>query len=63
MASTDSTIGAYSALERITEMVDYIDATASSHSRAFIVEVMGRHCGWLGLMSGLATGAGLYFHS
>lgn len=61
MASTDSTIGAYSALERITEMVDYIDATASSHSRAFIVEVMGRHCGWLGLMSGLATGADFIF--
>mmetsp|Transcript_1233 Transcript_1233/g.1248 ORF Transcript_1233/g.1248 Transcript_1233/m.1248 type:complete len:994 (+) Transcript_1233:159-3140(+) len=61
MASTDSTIGAYSALERITEMVDYIDATASSHSRAFIVEVMGRHCGWLGLMAGLATGADFIF--
>lgn len=61
MASTDSTIGAYSSLERITEMVDYIDATAASHSRAFVVEVMGRHCGWLGLMSGLATGADFIF--
>ncbi|EGV65313.1 6-phosphofructokinase [Yamadazyma tenuis ATCC 10573] len=61
MATTDATIGAFSSLERITEMVDYIDATATSHSRAFVVEVMGRHCGWLGLMAGLATGADYIF--
>ncbi|MCP8716422.1 MAG: 6-phosphofructokinase [Asgard group archaeon] len=57
MAMTDSTIGGYSALERICRAVDYIDATASSHSRAFVVEVMGRHCGWLALMAGIATSA------
>lgn len=61
MAMTDATIGAFSSLERISEMVDYIDETASSHSRAFVVEVMGRHCGWLGLMSGLSTGADYIF--
>lgn len=61
MSSTDATIGCYSSLERISEMVDYIDATAASHSRAFVVEVMGRHCGWLGLMSGLSTGADYIF--
>lgn len=61
MSSTDATIGAFSALERIVEMVDYIDATATSHSRAFVVEVMGRHCGWLGLMAGLSTGADFIF--
>lgn len=61
MCSTDATIGAYSSLERISEMVDFIDATATSHSRAFVVEVMGRHCGWLGLMSGLSTGADYIF--
>lgn len=61
MSSTDATIGSYSALERIVEMVDYIDATATSHSRAFVVEVMGRHCGWLGLMAGLSTGADFIF--
>ena len=61
MSGTDSTIGAYSALERICEMVDYIDATAKSHSRAFVVEVMGRHCGWLALMAGIATGADYIF--
>lgn len=61
MSLTDATIGAFSSLERISEMVDYIDATAKSHSRAFVVEVMGRHCGWLGLMSGLSTGADYIF--
>ncbi|ODV84576.1 hypothetical protein CANARDRAFT_29105 [[Candida] arabinofermentans NRRL YB-2248] len=61
MSSTDNTIGAYSSLERICEMVDYIDSTASSHSRAFVVEVMGRHCGWLGLMAGISCGADFIF--
>lgn len=61
MATTDATIGAYSSLERICEMVDCIDSTAVSHSRAFVVEVMGRNCGWLGLMAGLATGADYIF--
>lgn len=57
MATTDATIGAYSALDRICQAIDYIDATANSHSRAFVVEVMGRHCGWLALMAGIATSA------
>ncbi|CAI4211039.1 unnamed protein product [Parascedosporium putredinis] len=61
MSGTDSTIGAYSALSRICEMVDYIEATAYSHSRAFVIEVMGRHCGWLALMAGVATGADFIF--
>lgn len=41
--------------------VDSISATASSHSRAFVVEVMGRHCGWLALMAGISTGADFIF--
>lgn len=57
MATTDATIGAYSSLARICQAIDYIDATANSHSRAFVVEVMGRHCGWLALMAGIATSA------
>lgn len=61
MAGSDSTIGAFSALGRICELVDYIDATAKSHSRAFVVEVMGRHCGWLALLAGIATGADYIF--
>ncbi|ODQ68142.1 6-phosphofructokinase beta subunit [Nadsonia fulvescens var. elongata DSM 6958] len=61
MSSTDATIGAYSSLDRICEAVDYIDATAQSHSRAFVIEVMGRNCGWLALMAAIATGADYLF--
>lgn len=57
MSMTDATIGCYSSLGRICEAVDYIDATAFSHQRAFVIEVMGRHCGWLALMAGVSTGA------
>ena len=57
MAGTDMSIGADTALHRIAEAVDGIGATAASHQRTFVVEVMGRHCGYLALMSGLATGA------
>lgn len=61
MSSTDATIGAYSSLTRICQAVDFIDATAYSHSRAFVIEVMGRHCGWLALMAGVSTGADFVF--
>ncbi|KAI9683071.1 MAG: 6-phosphofructokinase, alpha subunit [Trizodia sp. TS-e1964] len=61
MSSTDATIGAYSSLSRICQAVDFIDATAYSHSRAFVIEVMGRHCGWLALMAGVSTGADFVF--
>lgn len=61
MSSTDSTIGAYSSLDRICQAIDYIDATANSHQRAFVIEVMGRHCGWLGLMASIATSADYMF--
>jgi 6-phosphofructokinase 1 len=57
MVGTDMTIGADTALHRITEAVDAIQSTASSHQRTFVVEVMGRNCGYLALMGGLATGA------
>jgi 6-phosphofructokinase 1 len=57
MSSTDATIGCYSSLTRICESVDSIGATARSHQRAFVIEVMGRHCGWLALMAGVSTGA------
>ena len=54
---TDMTIGADSALHRITEAVDAITATAASHQRTFVVKVMGRNCGYLAVMGALATGA------
>ncbi len=58
---TDMTIGADTALHRITEAIDAISSTASSHRRTFVVEVMGRHCGYLALMSAIATGADWVF--
>ncbi|KAI4148919.1 MAG: hypothetical protein LQ340_004872 [Diploschistes diacapsis] len=61
MSSTDATIGCYSSLGRICEAVDNIDSTALSHQRAFVIEVMGRHCGWLALMAGVSTGADFVF--
>ena len=57
MFGTDMTIGADTALHRIMEALDALDSTASSHQRTFIVEVMGRHCGYLALMASLASGA------
>jgi 6-phosphofructokinase 1 len=57
MYGTDMTIGADTALHRIVDAVDAIASTAASHQRSFVVEVMGRRCGYLALMSALATGA------
>jgi 6-phosphofructokinase 1 len=57
MFGTDMTIGADTALHRITEAIDAIHSTASSHQRSFVIEVMGRNCGYLALMSAVATGA------
>lgn len=54
---TDVSLGVDSALNVIMDSVDMINNTASSHGRTFIIEVMGRHCGYLAVMSGIATGA------
>jgi 6-phosphofructokinase 1 len=57
MSGTDMTIGADTALHRITEAIDALSSTAASHQRTFVVEVMGRNCGYLALMGALAAGA------
>ncbi len=57
MFGTDMTIGADTALHRITEAVDAIASTAASHQRAFVIEVMGRNCGYLALMSAISGSA------
>jgi 6-phosphofructokinase 1 len=57
MYGSDMTIGTDTALHRITEAVDAISSTAASHQRTFVVEVMGRNCGYLALMGAIATGA------
>lgn len=61
MSSTDITIGAVTSLHRICESLDSLTSTALSHQRAFVVEVMGRHCGWLALMAAIAVGADWVF--
>ncbi|TNN08394.1 ATP-dependent 6-phosphofructokinase isoform 1 [Schistosoma japonicum] len=58
---TDMTIGADSALHRIIEATDAISTTACSHQRCFILEVMGRHCGYLALVASMACEADWVF--
>ena len=55
--ATDTAIGVDTALNTALEAIDRIKDTASSHQRAHVVEVMGRRCGYLALMSGIAGGA------
>ncbi len=54
---SDITIGVDTALNVALEAIDRLKTTASSHNRAFLVEVMGRDCGYLALMAGIAGGA------
>jgi 6-phosphofructokinase 1 len=54
---SEITIGVDTALNVALEAIDRLKITASSHQRAFLVEVMGRHCGYLALMVGIAGGA------
>uniref|UniRef100_A0A8C5Y1R5 6-phosphofructokinase type A n=1 Tax=Microcebus murinus TaxID=30608 RepID=A0A8C5Y1R5_MICMU len=58
---TDMTIGTDSALHCIIEIVDAITTTAQSHQRTFVLEVMGRHCGYLALVTSLSCGADWVF--
>ena len=55
LCGTDMTIGTDTALHRIVDAIDCLASTASSHMRTFIVEVMGRHCGYLALISAIAV--------
>jgi len=57
MFGTDITTGADTALHRIVDATDAISSTAASHQRSFVVEVMGRNCGYLALMSAISSGA------
>ena len=57
---TDMTIGTDSALHRILEVADAIIPTAHSHQRCFVLEVMGRHCGYLALVAGIVTEVGFF---
>jgi 6-phosphofructokinase 1 len=57
LVGSDITIGVDSALNTALEAVDRLKTTAASHGRAFLVEVMGRDCGYLALVTGIASGA------
>jgi len=57
LSGTDVTIGVTSAIDVALEAIDRLKVTGASHQRAFLVEVMGRKCGYLALMAGLAGGA------
>ncbi len=54
---TDYTFGFNTAVSVVTEAIDRLHTTAESHHRVMVVEVMGRHSGWIAVMSGIAGGA------
>lgn len=58
---SDISLGADTALHRVVEAVDSVITTMISHDRIFVMEVMGRDCGWIALMSAFATGADYVF--
>ena len=57
LAATDQTFGFDTAVSIATDAIDRLHTTAESHDRVMVVEVMGRHAGWLAVASGLAGGA------
>jgi 6-phosphofructokinase 1 len=57
LGATDYTFGFDTAVHIATEAIDRLRTTAESHRRALVIEVMGRHAGWIALHSGLAGGA------
>ncbi len=57
LSGTDYTFGFDTAVHIATEAIDRLHTTAESHHRVMVVEVMGRHAGWIALMSGMAGGA------
>lgn len=59
LAGTDYTFGFYTAVSIATEAIDRLHSTAESHHRIMLVEVMGRHAGWIATYAGLASGADL----
>src|SRR5690242_4040899 len=57
LSATDFTFGFHTAVQIATELIDRLHTTAESHDRVMVVEVMGRHAGWIATYSGLAGGA------
>jgi ATP-dependent phosphofructokinase / diphosphate-dependent phosphofructokinase len=61
LSATDYTFGFDTAVWIATEAIDRLHTTAESHNRVMVVEVMGRHTGWIAVMSGIAGGADMIF--
>ena len=59
ISNTDYTFGFDTAVNIVTEAIDRIHTTAESHNRVMVIEVMGRHSGWIAVHSGMAGGADL----
>jgi 6-phosphofructokinase 1 len=57
LSGTDYTFGFHTAVQIATDAIDRLHTTAESHDRVMVVEVMGRHAGWIATYSGLAGGA------
>ncbi|WP_413894632.1 6-phosphofructokinase, partial [Candidatus Skiveiella danica] len=57
VAATDYTFGFDTAVSIVTEAIDRLHTTAESHHRIMVVEVMGRHAGWIATVAGIAGGA------
>ena len=57
LSATDFTFGFHTAVQTATDAIDRLHTTAESHDRVMVVEVMGRHAGWIATYSGMAGGA------
>jgi ATP-dependent phosphofructokinase / diphosphate-dependent phosphofructokinase len=57
LGATDVTFGFQTAVQIVTDAIDRLHTTAESHNRVMVVEVMGRHAGWIATHAGLAGGA------
>ncbi len=57
LAATDMTVGFHTAVQIVTDAIDRLHTTAESHNRVMVLEVMGRHAGWIATHAGLAGGA------
>jgi phosphofructokinase-like protein len=57
LGGTDVTVGFQTAVQIVTDAVDRLHTTAESHNRVMVVEVMGRHAGWIATEAGIAGGA------
>ena len=57
LGGTDVTFGFQTAVQIVTDAIDRLHTTAESHDRVMVVEVMGRHAGWIATHAGLAGGA------